>query len=622
MPHLVLLQKDAQPVIFTITKDTTILGRSSANDVFLTDQSVSREHAKIVALEDGGYEIHDLGAKHPTSVSGMVISHHKLRNGDRIRLGDSVLIFKTGESCTTTHVEFLTPENMSQEAVEVAALDATRTDVFSTEGVDLSSLQKDHQRLMLLYEFGKTINLHLEDPHQMLEEILKAAFRTFDAERGFIALVDEDTGELTCELVRDNTAEEEVERLEVSRTILHKVRKDGIAVLIVNALKDSEFRDVESVKEYSIRSALCAPLLSRDEIIGVIYLDNRASAGKFSEDDLMFLTALAHQAGTALGNSWLHRQVVQENIRLASALKPRFQVLGDSEKMKKVFMTMKKVAPSDITVLIQGDTGTGKELVAQAIHELSSRSGRPFVAVNCAAIPKELIESELFGHEKGAFTSAVSTRQGKFEMAHGGSIFLDEIGDMSLETQAKVLRTLEEQEFQHVGGSKSIKVDVRVIAATNKDLEKALKEGKFREDLYYRLNVVLLKLPALRERKEDIIPLAEYFMGDKAKKISPKAQNLLLSYDWPGNVRELRNYIERAVVLGDGEVIQPEDLPYNVRKGLKVIAAPLELLDRIEEDHIIRVLRSMDWNKSEAAKILGITRQTLDNKIEKYKIKK
>ena len=622
MPHLVLLQKDAQPVIFTITKDTTILGRSSANDVFLTDQSVSREHAKIVALEDGGYEIHDLGAKHPTSVSGMVISHHKLRNGDRIRLGDSVLIFKTGESCTTTHVEFLTPENMSQEAVEVASLDATRTDVFSTEGVDLSSLQKDHQRLMLLYEFGKTINLHLEDPHQMLEEILKAAFRTFDAERGFIALVDEDTGELTCELVRDNTAEEEVERLEVSRTILHKVRKDGIAVLIVNALKDSEFRDVESVKEYSIRSALCAPLLSRDEIIGVIYLDNRASAGKFSEDDLMFLTALAHQAGTALGNSWLHRQVVQENIRLASALKPRFQVLGDSEKMKKVFMTMKKVAPSDITVLIQGDTGTGKELVAQAIHELSSRSGRPFVAVNCAAIPKELIESELFGHEKGAFTSAVSTRQGKFEMAHGGSIFLDEIGDMSLETQAKVLRTLEEQEFQHVGGSKSIKVDVRVIAATNKDLEKALKEGKFREDLYYRLNVVLLKLPALRERKEDIIPLAEYFMGDKAKKISPKAQNLLLSYDWPGNVRELRNYIERAVVLGDGEVIQPEDLPYNVRKGLKVIAAPLELLDRIEEDHIIRVLRSMDWNKSEAAKILGITRQTLDNKIEKYKIKK
>ncbi len=622
MAHLVLLQKDAQPSIFAITKDAITLGRSSANDVFLTDQSVSREHAKIVALEDGAYEIHDLGAKHPTSVNGIVISHHKLKNGDRIRLGDSVLIFRTGESCTTTHVEFLTPESMTQEAVEVASLDATRTDVFSTEGMDLSSLQKDHQRLMLLYEFGKKISLHLEDPHQMLEETLNAAFRTFDAERGFIALVDEDTGELTCELVQDNTSEEEVERLEVSRTILHKVRKEGIAVLTVNALKDRQFRDVESVKEYSIRSALCAPLLSRDEIIGVIYLDNRASAGKFSEDDLMFLTALAHQAGTALGNSWLHRQVVQENIRLTNEIKPKFKVLGKSEKMKKVFMTMKKAAPSDITVLIEGDTGTGKELVAQTIHELSSRGNQPFVAVNCAAIPKELIESELFGHEKGAFTSAMSTRQGKFELAHGGSIFLDEIGDMSLETQAKVLRTLEEQEFQRVGGSKSIKVDVRVIAATNKDLGKAVKEGNFREDLYYRLNVVQLKLPSLRERKEDIIPLAEYFMGDKAKKISPKAQSLLLSYEWPGNVRELRNYIERAVVLGDGEVIQPEDLPINVRKGLKVIAAPLEALDRVEEDHIIRVLRSTDWNKSEAAKILGITRQTLDNKIEKYKIKK
>ena len=622
MPHLVLQQKSAQPVIITITKDVTTLGRSSSNDVFLTDQSISREHAKIVGLKDGGFEVHDLGAKHPTSVNGMVISQHRLKDGDRIRLGDSILIFRTGESRPSTRVEFLAAEEMSQEAVEVASLDATRTDVFPSDELDLSSLKKDHQRLMLLYEFSRSIYLHLEDQQKLLDEIMSSAFRTLDAERGFIALVDEDTGELTCEFVRDNATEKESEKLEVSRTILHKVHKEGVSILTVNALKDQEFRDVKSVKEYSIRSAMCAPLLFQNEVIGVVYLDNRASAGKFSEDDLMFLTALCHQAGTALRNSWLHRQVVQENIRLANALMPRFQILGDSEKMKKVFQTMKKVAPSDITVLIQGDTGTGKELVAQAIHELSSRRSRPFIAVNCAAIPKELIESELFGHEKGAFTSAISTRQGKFELAHGGSIFLDEIGDMSLETQAKVLRTLEEQEFQRVGGSKSIKVDVRVIAATNKDLGKAVKEGKFREDLYYRLNVVLLTLPALRERKKDIIPLAEYFMADKAKKISQKTQQLLLSYDWPGNVRELKNYIERAVVLGDGEVIQPEDLPYSIRKGLKIIPPPLEPLDRIEEDHIIRVLRSTEWNKSEGAKILGITRQTLDNKIEKYKIKK
>jgi len=622
MPHLVLQQKDAQPVIFTLANPVTTLGRSSTNDIFLTDQSVSREHAKIVALEDGGFEIHDLGAKHPTAVNGVVISHHKLQNGDRIRLGDSILIFRSGETHTTTHVEFLSAEDMTQESVEVASLDATKTDVFSTDEMDLTSLKKDHQRLMLLYEFGKAINQHLEDSYQMLDEILSAAFKSLDAERGFIALTDEDTGDLNCELVRDTTGEKVPEKLEVSSTILHKVLKEGVSLLTVNALKDSEFRDVKSVKEYSIRSAICSPLFFRDEVIGVVYLDNRAEAGRFSENDLIFLTALCNQAGIALGNSWLHRQVVQENIRLKDALKPRFQIIGDSDKMKSVYNTIKKVAASDITVLIEGETGTGKELVAQAIHSRSARSGRPFIAVNCAAIPKELIESELFGHEKGAFTDAISTRQGKFELANGGSIFLDEIGDMSLETQARVLRALEEKEFQRVGGTRSIKIDVRVITATNKDLSKAVEKGQFREDLYYRLNVVLLKLPPLRERKEDIIPLAEFFMAGKADKISPRAQQMVMAYNWPGNVRELKNCIERAAVLGDGEVIHPEDLPFNIRKGGKVILSPLESIDRMEEDHITRVLRFTNWNKSDAAKILGVTRQTLDNKIEKFKIKK
>jgi transcriptional regulator with PAS, ATPase and Fis domain len=259
--------------------------------------------------------------------------------------------------------------------------------------------------------------------------------------------------------------------------------------------------------------------------------------------------------------------------------------------------------------------------VAKAIHALSPRQDKPFVPVNCAAIPKELIESELFGHEKGAFTGATSSREGKFQLAHGGTIFLDEIGDMSLDLQAKVLRILEDKELQRVGGSKTLKVDVRVIAATNKDLLKAVEDGTFREDLYYRLNVVALKLPSLRARKEDIIPLAEHFIAGRVKKIAQKAQMLLESYDWPGNVRELKNCIDRAVVLGDGKMIQPEDLPYSLRKGGKIISAPLESLDHMEEDHIVRVLRYTGWNKTDAAKILGVTRQTLDNKIKKYKIK-
>jgi DNA-binding NtrC family response regulator len=330
---------------------------------------------------------------------------------------------------------------------------------------------------------------------------------------------------------------------------------------------------------------------------------------------------MCHQAGIALGNARLHRQIVQENIRLENALRPRYQILGESEQMKKIYTTIKKVAPTDVTVLIQGETGTGKELAAKVLHELSYRREEPFIAVNCAAIPKELIESELFGHEKGAFTGATSSRQGKFQMAHGGTLFLDEVADMSLDTQAKVLRTLEEKEFQPVGGTRTVRVDVRVIAATNRDLKKAVEKGDFREDLYFRLNVVPLELPPLRERKKDIIPLAEHFAAGRVKKISAQAQKLLLSYHWPGNVRELKNCIERAVVMGDGESIQREDLPYPLRRGGQVIPEPLESLERFEADHITRVLRSTGWRKSEAAKMLGVSRQTLDNKIKKYKIK-
>ncbi len=621
MAYLILKQAGSKDQTFPLTKAVTTAGRRSSNDIFITDQSVSRDHAKIIALKEGGFEIHDLGAKHPTRVNGKIISRLRLNDGDEITLGNTLLIFRSEDIYSPARVKFLVSEDMNQDTVEIASWDAKKTALFSVEDMDLVSLQQDHQRLMLLYEFGKNIDLLLEDTSQLLNEILNTAFRTFDAERGFIALIDENSGELSCEFVRDNSSEQRPEKLEVSKTIMHKVLRDRVSLLTANALKDREFKDVKSVKEYSIRSAICAPLLFRGDVLGVIYLDNRASEGSFSQDDLMFLSALSHQAGIALRNSRLHRQVIQENIRLENALKPRFQIIGDSEKMKKVFSTIKKVAPSDVTVLIQGDTGTGKELVAKAIHSLSPRNDNPFVAVNCAAIPKELIESELFGHEKGAFTNASSARVGRFQLAHTGTIFLDEIGDMSLDMQAKVLRTLEEKEFQRVGGTKNIEVDVRVIAATNKDLKKAVEEGKFREDLYYRLNVISIELPPLRERKKDIIPLVDYFIANRVKRISSKAQQLLLSYHWPGNVRELKNVIDRAVVLGDGKVLQPEDLPHTIRRKGEIIPVPLDTLDEVEADHIIRVLRHTNRNKSDAARILGVTRQTLDNKIKKYKIK-
>ena len=357
MAQLILKRPDSKDKIFKLTKGVSTIGRRHTSDVFLMDESVSRDHAKIIALKDGGYEIHDVGARHPTTVNGNIVSSHKLRDGDRIGLGDTILIFKSEKAYSTAHVEFLSKEDMAHETLEVASFDAKKTSVFFVDDSDLQSLQKDHQRLMLLYEVGKAISLHLEDSLQMMDEILSIALRTLDAQRGFIALVDENTGDLTCELVRDNTGDQEPEKLEVSRTIIHKVFKGGVSVLTANALKDSQFKDVKSVQEYSIRSAVCAPLLFREEIMGVVYLDNRASAGSFSQDDLMFLTALCHQAGIALGNAWLHRQVVQENIRLGKALKPKFQFVGESEEMKKVFAAIKKVAPAELTILIQGDTG-------------------------------------------------------------------------------------------------------------------------------------------------------------------------------------------------------------------------------------------------------------------------
>ncbi len=625
MPHLILIRKGASAESHQITKPAITIGRNPACDIVLSDRFVSREHARLLALEDGEHEILDLGGRQPLKVNDRIVSRQRLEDGDRIVLGKSILIFKKEDPSSSSFIQSLASGDLTSDGVEVASLDAKETASFTlgeADGKDLSSLHKDQQRLLRLYEFGQTVNSCLEDPRLLLEEILNAAFQMLEAERGFIALADEGTGELTYELVRDNTAQSTTQEPGFSRTIVHKVFREGVSLLTYNALEDENLEEAQSVKQYNIRSAICAPMLFRDKVLGVIYLDNRASVGIFQKEDLMFLMAMCHQAGIAMGNASLHRQVVQENVRLQEAIKPQFQIIGDSEGMKSVFAAMRKVAPTEVTVLIEGETGTGKELVARALHTLSPRGGESFTAVNCAAIPKELIESELFGHEKGAFTGAVTPRKGKFEATHGGTIFLDEVGDMSLSTQAKVLRVLEEKELQRVGGSDTLQVNVRVIAATNKNLRRAVEGGEFREDLYYRLNVVSIRMPSLKERRDDILPLAQFFVSGRVKRISKKAAELLTSYDWPGNVRELKNCIDRAIVLGDGEVIQPEDLPHSVRGRGKTIPSPLESLELIEQDHILRVLRHTGWHKSEASRILGITRQTLDNKISRYGIKK
>jgi len=322
-----------------------------------------------------------------------------------------------------------------------------------------------------------------------------------------------------------------------------------------------------------------------------------------------------------------HQRLIEENISLHQKLEDRYRfenIVAKSRKMQQVIEVVKVVAKSNATVLITGDSGTGKELVARAIHSQSYRKDRPFVAVSCAALPESLLESELFGHEKGAFTGAYAQRRGKFEVANRGTLFLDEIGEMSANIQVHLLRVLEEKEFTRVGGNDLIKVDVRVISATNKDMKKAVTSGQFREDLYYRLNVVTIELPPLREREEDIPLLAQHFLKKFAVEnqkditgFSPEATDFLLKYEWPGNVRELENAIERAVILAKNSYIKVADLPSeNLLPTHSTI--PRGSLREVEGERILTVLGETGGNYSEAARILGISRVTLYNKVKAY----
>jgi two-component system response regulator HydG len=331
-----------------------------------------------------------------------------------------------------------------------------------------------------------------------------------------------------------------------------------------------------------------------------------------------------------------HRQLEQENKYLKERLGDRFDfssIIGRSPAMRDLFDTIALVAPSEATALIVGESGTGKELIANSIHHNSSRKERPFIKVNCAALPETLLESELFGHEKGAFTGAIARKQGRFQLAHRGSILLDEIGEMAPSTQAKILRVLQEREFEPLGGSQTVKVDTRVIAATNKNLEEEIQQGRFREDLYYRLNVVTLEVPPLRERREDISLLADFFLKQYAQKnrrlvkgFTPRAMDLLMRHAWPGNVRELENVVERAVIMGRSDMISELELPDAVRAleakdGEDVIdLIPGRSLKEMEREMIIRTLEEAGGNRTRTAEILGISRRTLQLKLKEYGI--
>jgi two-component system, NtrC family, response regulator HydG len=362
---------------------------------------------------------------------------------------------------------------------------------------------------------------------------------------------------------------------------------------------------------------LCVPLLVFGAKLGLIYADTTRPAAQLDEHHLHLLTAIASVTAVALEHARYVEWLEGENRRLQEEINIEHDMVGESPRMRDVYQFVSRVAPYESTVLIRGESGTGKELVARAIHRTSKRGNRPFVAINCAALTESLLESELFGHERGAFTGAITQKKGKIEIADGGTLFLDEIGELALPLQAKLLRVLQEREFERVGGTRPIKVDIRLITASNRNLDEAVKSNLFRQDLFFRLNVVSIMLPPLRDRRDDIPLLATYFVQKYARAtdrrvvaISPEAYMLLKKYDWPGNVRELQNALERAVVLGSSDHIRPEDLPEALVENNKSMDAGVtryhDAVNTVKRQLILRAIEQAGGNFTEAAKLLDL----------------
>jgi transcriptional regulator with GAF, ATPase, and Fis domain len=476
------------------------------------------------------------------------------------------------------------------------------------------------------------------DPDEVIEHILADGIELFPCEGCSIALHDEASDELLF-FAMAGAAKTEPFRIPADRGLAGHAFKTGEAVITNNAPADPRFfRTVDQKTGFSTRSIICSPVRQRGRVIGVMQAINARRAGGFAAADLELLTAFAAMAGAALTRAQVEATTRRAAIAMRDENERRYRLLESaSAPMQEVMASLRRVAPTRATVLLLGESGTGKEVLARELHRLSPRAAEPFVAVNCTALTPSLLESELFGHEKGAFTGASQAKKGKFELANGGTVFLDEIGDLPVDLQMKLLRVLQEREVDRVGGSKPVRVDVRIIAATNRDLQKAMEAGSFREDLYFRLNVVTLSLPPLRERPEDVPPLARHILERTCREIKRslmsfdgEALALLSRYAWPGNVRELSNVIERAAVLCPATVIEARDLPPELRSGGaagRAQAAPggaaesiyadiagASLSDQVEtfkRKRIESALAASGGNQAQAAKLLGLHQSNL-----------
>jgi Nif-specific regulatory protein len=593
-PRLLAISGSLAGTVQPIAEGPFSIGRDPSNQLNLIDPMVSDRHCTLQTA-GGRFELVDLESHNGTFINGIPIHRKFVQHGDTIRIGNSELLFLTHEDEQVAGASRLNPSPSASTVTSMRTDSATAPPAFD---VEIGRMARD---LTALLQISNVIN-SIRDADLLQGELLRLIFEVIPAEDGAVVLLTDLNDEPTsvCTYSRKHGANQPIE---VQRELIHCAIWERSPVFTSTASSETE-------------NVLCVPLVAVERTIGVVYLTSPQPSPPFREDHIHFLDSVSRIAAVTIENILALDALRSENRLLKEELRPARKLVGESRQITQVEAFISRVAHSDSTVLIRGESGTGKELVARAIHQSSPRSDSPFIAINCAAIPETLLESELFGHEKGAFTGAVGLRKGKLEAAEDGTLFLDEIGELAPPMQAKLLRVLQQKEFERVGGTHPVPFKARILAATNKNLEQAIKSAEFRQDLYYRLNVVSVTVPPLREHREDIPLLSLYFATNYAEKskrifkgISQKARTLLMKYSWPGNVRELENAIEHAIVLGLTEEILPEDLPTGIleEQSTALVGSRYhDVLNQAKKELILTALREANGSYPEAARSLNI----------------
>lgn len=579
-----------RPRAIPLFKKVTTFGSEDENDVVLVGGGIDDYHAQVV-FDGRDFIISVSGWTKSITINGKKRRTHVLEDGDEVGIGDCRIRFSLYDE---------------KPVVQTDPSVGLQVDV-------LRRLVSFSERLMGTLEI-----------QQLLVDLLDQVVETTSADKGFIILVRDDGFSVRVARDSDKNTLKDAD-LAMSDSIVEKVIRTREPVIVSDALKDDEFSMSQSVVNLKLCSVMCVPLVARGELLGVIYVGNDNVVNLFTVAKLEILKVYAAQAALIIRNALLVNELQLDNQRLKAEIDSRNfgDIIGSSDSMRDIFRKIDKIASTDISVLIQGETGTGKELIAKEIHARSGRKNGPFIVINCGAIPENLLESELFGHTRGAFTGAVATVPGKFQVADKGTLFLDEIGELPLNLQVKLLRAIQERQVTKVGETRPEKVDIRIVAATNRVLQDEVRAGRFREDLYYRLNVITLTLPPLCERGDDVVLIARYLLkkysgefGGKARDFTREGIRGLRKHRWPGNIRELENRIKKAVVFADGPLVGPAELDLDV--GL--VQHVLSLADAKEEfqrEYIEKVLRMNDGNRTKTARDLGVDPRTIFRHLER-----